>query len=79
MKIIDKTKGLGAIVAALAILFGAMNGIGTLVPSESDPFGGKYNRPCAAFRTNEVRKIALEQQSRLFRSTYEAVKEAFYD
>jgi len=58
-------KTIGKITVTLAVLYGLVNGIGTLVPSKYDSFGEEYNRPCAAFRTNKVRKIALEQQSEL--------------
>jgi len=78
MTIKENAKDLVTMVAVPIILFGAVNGIGTLVPSKFDIFGGKYNRPCAAFRTNKVRKIALDEQNKLFRETYDAVKQAIY-
>ncbi|RMD58443.1 hypothetical protein D6825_00900 [Candidatus Woesearchaeota archaeon] len=78
MGIREKAKDLAAIIGASAILFGAANGIGTLIPNKYDPFGGVYNRPCAAFRTNNVRKIALEEQGKIFDRIYREVKDAIY-
>ncbi len=60
-------KEFGKVTLTLATLYGFVNGIGSLVLSKYDVFGGKYNRPCAAFRTNEVRKIALNEQSKLIK------------
>jgi len=69
-----KAKDLGKIVATLLVLAGITNGVGTLIPNKYDVFGGRYNRPCAAFRTNKVRKIALDEQSKYFSQVINYIK-----
>lgn len=76
MGIKETAKSLVAIIGISAISFGLVNGVGTLVPSKYDPFGGEYNRSCAAFRTNKVREIALKKQDGYFNSIYRAVEKA---
>lgn len=78
MKIKEKAKSLVTILGTLTVLFGAFNGCGTIVPSKYNPFGEEYNRPCAAFRTNKVRKIALEELDKILDNIYQTVKEMIY-
>jgi len=75
MNLPEKAKDLASLVIASALAVGTVNGVGTLVPNEYDPFGGIYNRPCAAFCTNAVRKIALEEQEKLLHKAYEKAQD----
>lgn len=77
--VVEKTKAVmkkGVIVGAtIAVLYGFFNGAGTILPNKYNSFGGEYNRPCAAFQTNEVRRVALEKQKELFKTIQEYAKD----